>query len=86
MHSSRVYLGALTPWSIGGLPVSQRPSGSMWSGVDNLVRGTWRPPSFVVKLLSGKRDQSDRGDLTSLGDESRRVPEETWWPRSDTLD
>jgi hypothetical protein len=25
----------------------------MWSGVDNLVRGTWRPPSFAGKLNSG---------------------------------
>ena len=32
----------------------------MWSGDDNLVRGTWKPPSFVGKLLSGKRDQGDR--------------------------
>ena len=24
------------------------------------VRGTWRPPSLVEKLLSGTRDQGDR--------------------------
>ena len=29
--------------------------------MDDLVRGTWRPPSFVEKLLSGKRDQGDCG-------------------------
>jgi hypothetical protein len=52
----------------------------------HLCAGTWRFPSFVEKLLSGKRGQGDRGDLASLGDKSRRVPEETWWPRSDTLD
>ena len=28
--------------------------------MDNLVRGTWRPPFFVEKLLSEKRDQGDR--------------------------
>ena len=26
----------------------------------NLVRGTWRPSSFVDKLLSEKQDQGDR--------------------------
>ena len=34
-----------------------RPSGSVWSGDNIFVRGTWRPPPFLVKLLSGKRDQ-----------------------------
>ena len=34
----------------------QRPSNLVWSGVDNLVGGTWRPPSFVEKLFSGIRD------------------------------
>jgi hypothetical protein len=29
-----------------------RPSGLVWSGEDT-VRGTWRPPSLVEKLLSG---------------------------------
>jgi len=48
--------------------------------VDSIVRGTWRPPSFVKKLISGKRDQGDRGDLPSLCGKSRRVPGETWWP------
>ena len=31
------------------------------SGVDDLVRGTWRPLSFVEKLLSENWDQGDRG-------------------------
>ena len=30
------------------------------------ARGTWRPPSLVEKLLSGTRDQGDRGDLQAL--------------------
>ena len=30
-----------------------RPSDLVWSGDDIFVRGTWRPPSFVEKLLSG---------------------------------
>ena len=37
-----------------------RPSGLVWSGDDIFVRGMWRPPPFLVKLLSGKRDQGDR--------------------------
>ena len=49
----------------------------VWSGVDDLVRGTWRPPSFVEKLLSGNWDQGYRGDSVSPG--------ETWLPRSNTL-
>ena len=40
-----------------------RPSGLVLSGVDGFVRGTWRPPSFVEKLLSEKRDQGNCGDL-----------------------
>ena len=42
-----------------------------WCGaaLDDFVRGTWRPPSFVEKLFSGIRDQGDRGDSVS--------PEET---------
>ena len=63
-HSSRVnqtlYLGVPAPSSISDSPASQRPFGLVWSGVNNFVRGTWRPPSFVGKLLSGKRDQGDR--------------------------
>jgi len=47
-------------WRLGGSPARQRPSGLVRSGVDNLVWGTWRPPSFVGKLLNGKWDQGDR--------------------------
>ena len=54
------YLGAPVPWSIVARRQRQRPSDLVWSGVDDLVRGMWRPPSFVEKLLSGKRDQGDR--------------------------
>ena len=41
-----------------------RNASLVWSGIDGFVRGTWRPPSFVENLLSEKRDQCDRGDLT----------------------
>ena len=54
-----MYLGAPAPWSIGGSPARQRPSGLVWSGVDNIVRGTETPPSWASSL-SGKRDQGDR--------------------------
>ena len=53
-------LGAPAPWSIGGSSTRHRPSNLVWSGDDILVQGTWRLPSFVDKLLSGKRDQGDR--------------------------
>ena len=52
-----------------------RPSDLVWSGDDNIVRGTWRPPSFVEKLLSG-----NRGKVTVIV-----FTEETWWPSSNTL-
>jgi len=55
------YLGAPAPWSFEARRQRQRPSDLVWSGVDDLVRGTWRPPSLVEKLLSGNRDQGDRG-------------------------
>ena len=51
--------GAPAPWSIGGSPTRHRPSDLVWSSDDNLVRGMWKPPSFVEKLLSGTRDQGD---------------------------
>jgi hypothetical protein len=38
----------------------------VWSGVDNFVRGTWRPTFFVEKFLSGIGGQGDRGDLQAL--------------------
>ena len=60
--------GAPAPWSIGGSPARHRPSDLVWSGDDNLVRGTWRPSSFVEKLLSGNRDQVNRGDSVSPGE------------------
>ena len=53
--------GAPAPWSFDGSPARHRPSDLVWGGDDNFVRGTWRPPSFVEKLLSGNLDQDDRG-------------------------
>ena len=47
------------PWSIGGSPARQRPSGLVWSGVDNIVRGTETPLSWAISF-SGNRDQGDR--------------------------
>jgi hypothetical protein len=55
----KLYLGVPAPSSLGGSPASQGPSG--WSSNDSFVRGTWRPPSFMDKLLSGKRYQGDQG-------------------------
>jgi len=43
---------------IGGSPASQRPSGLVWSGVDNIVRGTETPHSWAISL-SEDRDQGD---------------------------
>ena len=51
--------GVPAPWSFEGSPARHQPSDSVWSGDDNFVRGTWRPPSFVEKLLSGTRGQGD---------------------------
>ena len=45
--------------AIGGSPASQRPSGLVWSGVDDIVRGTETPPSWAISL-SEDRDQGDR--------------------------
>ena len=58
------YLSATAPWSFEAHRQRQRPSDLVWSGVDDLVRGTWRLPSFVEKVLSGNRDQGDRGFST----------------------
>ena len=52
--------GAPAPWSFEARRQRQRPSDLVWSGVDDLVRGTWIPPFFVEKLLSGTRGQGDR--------------------------
>ena len=46
------------PWSFGGSPASQRPSGLVWSGVDDIVRGTETPPSWAISL-SEDLDQDD---------------------------
>ena len=44
--------------AIGGSPASQRPSGLVWSGVDDIVRETEAPPSWATSL-SEDRDQGD---------------------------
>ena len=53
-------LGAPAPWSMKLAGNVIDPSDLVWSGDDIFVRGTWRPPSFVEKLLSGTRGQGDR--------------------------
>src|SRR6185369_3867475 len=63
------------PWSIGGSPAHQRPSGLVWSGVDNFVRGTETPPSWAISR-SENRDQGDcdcvhRRDLIAGSDTLR---------------
>ena len=45
--------------AIGSSPASQRPSGLVWSGVDDIVRGTETPLSWAISL-SEDRDQGDR--------------------------
>jgi hypothetical protein len=62
----KLYLHVLVPWSLGDLPANHRPSSLIWSGDDGFVRGTCRPPSFMEKLLSGKRHQGDWGLHKSL--------------------
>ena len=52
-------LGAPAPWSCEAHQQRNRPSDLVWSGDDNFVRGMWRPPSSVEKLLSGTLDQGD---------------------------
>ena len=52
--------GAPAPWSFEG---SLATSSTLRLGVEqrrHFVRGTWRPPSFVEKLLSVTRGQGDR--------------------------
>jgi hypothetical protein len=49
----KLYLGVPAHWSLGGSPANFRPSDLVWSSDDGFVRGTWRPPSFTEKLLSG---------------------------------
>ena len=72
----KLYLGE--PAILGVLVTHRqrrRLSGLVWSGNDIFVRGTWRPPSFVEKLLSGTRAKVTVIVFT----------EETWWPSSNTL-
>ena len=45
--------------AIGGSPASQRPSGLVWSGVNDIVRGTETPPSWAISL-SEDQDQGYR--------------------------
>jgi len=57
-----VYLGEP---AILGVLVTRRhvfdPPALCGAATTSFVRGTWRPPSLVEKLLSGIRDQGDRG-------------------------
>ena len=68
-------LGAPAPWSCEARRQRHRPSDLVWSGDDNFVWGTWRPPSLVEKLLSGTRAKVTVIVFT----------EGTWWPSSNTL-
>ena len=52
--------GVPAPWSFEGSSARHRPSDLVCSGDDIIVRGTWRPPSFMEKLLSGTQGQGDR--------------------------
>ena len=58
----RTYKKSLVHQSLGALKlagnVDDPPTwcGAAWT---IFVRGTWRPPSLVEKLLSGTRDQGD---------------------------
>jgi hypothetical protein len=47
-----VYKVRQKPWGLSGSPiiVIDPPA---WCGAARFVRGTWRPPSLVQKLLSG---------------------------------
>jgi len=45
--------------AIGGSPASQRPSGLVWSGVDNIVRRMETLPSWAISLTEDQ-DQGDR--------------------------
>ena len=43
-------MGLMFLLSLGGSPASQRPSGLVWSGVDDIVRGTETPLSWAISL------------------------------------
>ena len=51
-------MGLMLLLSLGVSTASQRPSGLVWSGVDDIVRGTETPPSWAISL-SEDRDQGD---------------------------
>ena len=80
MASSRVNQTCISvrrsPWSIGGSPARQRPSGLVWSGIDNIVRGTETPPSWASSL-SGKRDKGNvvtwQGLVASQEESRKRI-------------
>ena len=71
----RRYLGALAPWNFVARRQRQRPSDLLWSGVDDLVRGMWRPHPLW------------RSSLVEIGIKVTvlLITEETWWPSSNTL-
>jgi len=49
---SSLYFGVPAPWSFVARWLRLRPFSLVWSGVDDFVRRTWRPPSIVEKFLS----------------------------------
>ena len=67
LSEPKLYLGEP---AILGVLVTRRHVNDLpaWCGAAStrFVRGTWRPPSLVEKLLNGTRDQGDRG-LSVLG-------------------
>jgi hypothetical protein len=44
----------------------------VWSGDDGFVRGMWRPPSFVEKLLT-------RDGIEVTEDLARALVAKAWW-------
>ena len=63
-----MYLGKLTPWSLGDSPVGLRPSGLVYGAASTIMCGGREdPPSFMEKLLNGNRDKVTREFGVSLG-------------------
>ena len=72
-----MYLGELVSWNLGDSLASLQPSDLLWIGGDGFVRGAWRPPSFMEKLIveSGIKVTGELGvSLGSLVVVSQVVP------------
>ena len=52
-------MGLMLLLSFGGSQASQRPSGLVWSGIDDIVRGTETPFSWAISRCEDQ-DQGDR--------------------------